>query len=209
MSIPPDSHSRRKAIFDVVRTMLGRGFRRTEIAALDRAIDAGSGLRDDDAQGQPGRRIGPDGVALIKQFEGCARKRPDGLFEAYPDPATGAAPWTIGWGATGAGIAPGVCWTQEECDARLANDLAGYADEVSDALGAAPTTQSQFDALVSFHYNTGAIRRATLTHKHILGDFAGATGEYSRWVYANGIAMRGLKRRRRAEARLYERGRSA
>ena len=47
------------------------------------------------------RRIGPAGVALVKHFEGCARLRGDGLVEAYPDPGTGGAPWTIGWGATG------------------------------------------------------------------------------------------------------------
>jgi len=73
------------------------------------------------------------------------------------------APWTIGWGATGSGIGPGTVWTQAQCDARLEADLARYAAEVSAALGEAPATQAQFDALVSFHYNTGAIGRATLT----------------------------------------------
>ena len=33
--------------------------------------------------------IGPDGIKLIQSFEGCARKRPDGSYDAYPDPATG------------------------------------------------------------------------------------------------------------------------
>ncbi|HSJ77441.1 MAG TPA: hypothetical protein VK913_01790, partial [Erythrobacter sp.] len=32
------------------------------------------------------------GVALIKQFEGCARLRVDGRVEAYPDPGTGGDP---------------------------------------------------------------------------------------------------------------------
>ena len=36
--------------------------------------------------------------ALIQQFEGCAKKKPDGSFEAYPDPGTGGDPWTIGGG---------------------------------------------------------------------------------------------------------------
>ena len=53
------------------------------------------------ARPAPVRHIGPAGVALIKRFEGCARLRHDGLIEAYPDPGTGGAPWTIGWGATG------------------------------------------------------------------------------------------------------------
>lgn len=122
-------------------------------------------------------QIGPDGIALIKRFEGCARLRRDGLVEAYPDPGTGDDPWTIGWGATGRGIGPGTVWTQAECDARLERDLLRYAADVAAALGNASTSQRQFDALVSFHYNTGAIRRATLTRKHIAGDCEGARQE--------------------------------
>jgi lysozyme len=53
------------------------------------------------------RRIGPKGRALIQQFEDCARKLPDGRFAAYPDPATGSDPWTIGWGSTGPDIHKG------------------------------------------------------------------------------------------------------
>ncbi|MGY6635582.1 MAG: lysozyme [Erythrobacter sp.] len=156
------------------------------------------------------RRIGPRGTALIKQFEGCARRRGDGLIEAYPDPGTGAEPWTIGWGATGADrfnggrIRPGTVWTQGQCDARLDEDLARYAADVARAIGQAPTTQGQFDAMVSFHYNTGAIARATLTKKHIARDYAGAAAEFARWNKAGGRVLRGLTRRREAEAALYQ-----
>jgi lysozyme len=156
------------------------------------------------------RRIGPDGIALIKRFEGCARLMADGLIEAYPDPGTGAEPWTIGWGATGIDhfhggrIGPGTRWTQAQCDARLAQDLVRYAAEVDAAIRTAPaTTQSQFDALVSFHYNTGAIARATLTRRHIAGDYAGAAREFARWNRAGGRVLKGLVRRRAAEAELY------
>ena len=149
------------------------------------------------------RKLGPAGLALIKQFEGCARVRPDGRIGAYPDPGTGGAPWTIGWGSTGAGIGPGTVWTRAQCDARFAQDLARFALEVDRALGDAPTTACQFDALVSFHYNTGAIRRATLTRKHCMGDHAGAALEFARWNRAGGRVMPGLARRRAAEAALY------
>jgi GH24 family phage-related lysozyme (muramidase) len=156
------------------------------------------------------RLIGPDGIALIKRFEGCARLRADGLIQAYPDPGTGAEPWTIGWGATGRDdfhggrIGPSTRWTQAQCDERLAQDLVRYADEVAVAVRAAPaTTQSQFDALVSFHYNTGAIARATLTRRHIAGDHAGAAREFARWNRAGGRVLKGLVRRRAAEADLY------
>jgi GH24 family phage-related lysozyme (muramidase) len=155
------------------------------------------------------RRIGPEGIALIKRFEGCARLRKDGMIEAYPDPGTGADPWTIGWGATGRDninggtIGPGTRWTQAQCDKRLAQDLERYAAEVASAISSAPTTQSQFDALVSFHYNTGAIARATLTKRHIAGDYASAAREFARWNRAGNRVLKGLVRRRAAEAELY------
>lgn len=191
----------RKPVFDTVRAMLKRGFRQSEVDALDAALDAAA----PENAGQCPRSIGPAGIALIKKFEGCARLRRDGLVEAYPDPGTGGDPWTIGWGATGAGIAPGTLWTQEECDVRLERDLERYAADVARALGDAPTTQDQFDALVSFHYNTGAIARATLTKKHKAGDHRGATLEFARWNKAGERVLKGLVRRRAEEAALYAR----
>lgn len=186
----------RKIIFDAVRRMLGRGFRQAEVAALDAAIERA-------ANAAAPLTVSAAGIALIQRFEGCARLRSDGLVEAYPDPGTGGAPWTIGWGATGPGIAQGTVWTRAECDERLARDLARYAGEVSAAIGDAPTTQAQFDALVSFHYNTGAIARATLTRRHIAGDYRAAAAEFARWNRAGGRVLQGLVRRRAAEAALY------
>ncbi|KLI65099.1 lysozyme [Aurantiacibacter marinus] len=197
----------RKPLFDIIRRIIGRPFRQNEVDAIDRVLDrgiadpvtGGSG----DASEMHHRSIGPDGIALIKRFEGCARRRSDGQFAAYPDPGTGADPWTIGWGATGKGIGPGTVWSQEQCDARLEADLVRYANDVDRALGDAPTSQSQFDAMVSFHYNTGAISKATLTRKHKAGDIAGAAREFDRWCYAGGRVMKGLVRRRCAESTLY------
>ncbi|TIX51347.1 lysozyme [Alteraurantiacibacter aquimixticola] len=198
----------RKPLFDTVRTMLGRGFRQSEVDAIDHAVDD---LREDSVPSVPSsspapRVVGPDGIALIRQFEGCAKRRQDGMVEAYPDPGTGGDPWTIGWGATGKGIGPGTMWTQAQCDARLEADLARYAGDVVRAIGDAPTSQAQFDAMVSFHYNTGAIGKATLTRKHVAGDHAGAAREFDRWVNAGGRVMKGLVRRRVAEAALYRKG---
>jgi len=189
----------RKTIFDTVRQMLGRGFTGSEVTALDRTIDAA--LAE-----QPVRSVSADGIALIKRFESCARLRGDGMVAAYPDPGSGGAPWTIGWGATGSGIGPDTVWTQAQCDARLESDLARYAAEVAAAIGSNPTSQAQFDALVSFHYNTGAIARATLTARHNAGDYVGARAEFARWNRASGRVLNGLIARRAAEARLYARG---
>lgn len=193
----------RKPLFDTVRRLLGRPLKQAEVNTLDERINGMSAAAQCARPAPAPITVGARGTALIKRFEGCAKIRKDGRVEAYPDPGTGADPWTIGWGATGPGIGQGTVWTQDQCDARLEADLALYGAEVAAKLGDAPTTQAQFDALVSFHYNTGAIARATLTRKHIAGDFAGAAREFDRWCYAGGRVMRGLARRREAEAALY------
>lgn len=203
----------RKPIFDCVRDILGRGFTQMEVDRIDDAIDRATGaiaarsspVAEPQQDAQAGdTRLGPAGRALIRKWEGCHKRRADGHYAAYPDPGSADGhPWTIGWGSTGSGIARGTVWTQDECDARFDRDLDRYAAEVERALGDAATTQAQFDALVSFHYNTGAIFRATLTKKHRAGDFAGAEREFGRWIYNDRRPMKGLVNRRRDEAALY------
>ena len=151
-------------------------------------------------------RASSKGLDLIKSFEGCAKKRSDGHLEAYPDPAHASGdPWTIGWGSTGTDIHRGTVWTQEMCDARLASDVARFAKKVEALLDGAPTTQSQFDALVSFAYNlgTGNLASSTLLRLHKAGKFAAAHDEFAKCCNAGGKRMAGLVRRRAAEAALY------
>jgi GH24 family phage-related lysozyme (muramidase) len=148
---------------------------------------------------------GPACIALIQQFEGCAKEQADGSFTAYPDPGTGGDPWTIGWGSTGVDIKQGTVWTQQQCNDRLTADITGFAARVSAVLGAAPTSQHQFDALVSFAYNVGIgnLSSSTLLKMHKAGDFAGAAQQFARWNKAAGKVLPGLTRRRAAEAALY------
>ena len=147
------------------------------------------------------RTIGPRGIALMHSFEGCR-------LEAYPDPGSrDGHPWTIGWGSTGPGIAKGVVWTQAQADERFARDVNDkYAAAVDKMLGDSPTTQSQFDALVSLAYNigVGALQKSTVMRKHKAGDYAGAAQAFLMWVKNDGKVMRGLTRRRLAEADLYD-----
>lgn len=44
-------------------------------------------------------------------------------FVAYPDPLTGAAPWTIGVGHTGPEVKRGVTWTPEQVEAQFTTDI--------------------------------------------------------------------------------------
>jgi len=57
-------------------------------------------------------RLGEAGLELIKGFEGCAKRRADARFDAYPDPATGGEPWMTGWSVTSPDIAEGLVWTE-------------------------------------------------------------------------------------------------
>jgi GH24 family phage-related lysozyme (muramidase) len=142
----------------------------------------------------------PLAAKVVKAFEGCELK-------AYPDPASGGDPWTIGWGATGPGIHNGVVWTQDQADARLMDDLQRFGDGVAALVKSAPTTAGQFAAMVSLAYNVGLgnLKTSTLLRMHMAGDYAGAHAQFQRWNKAAGKVMRGLTRRRAQEAELYGR----
>lgn len=144
------------------------------------------------------RQVNQAGIDLIRRFEGCR-------LEAYPDPATGGAPWTIGYGATGPGIEPGVVWTQEEAEARLAEDVQRFADAVERAL-TVDVSDNEFAAMVSLAFNIGAaaFRKSTLLRLVNDGHFEAAAQQFERWNRAGGRVMAGLTRRRKAERALFE-----
>lgn len=136
-------------------------------------------------------------LALTKASEGCVMK-------AYPDPGSGGAPFTIGYGHT-LGVKRGMIWTQDQADEALEADLMHASGEVDKLIGTHPTTQGQYDALTDFVFNVGAgaLRSSTLLKKHLAGDYAGAKAEFGKWVYASGRKLPGLVKRRAAEAELY------
>lgn len=149
------------------------------------------------------------GKALIKQFEGCKLK-------AYPDPKTGGAPYTCGWGSTGPSIGPDTVWTQAEADARFDEHLTEFEGYVNQAV-TVPLTQGQFDALVSIVYNVGPGSRSkdgiirlksgnpsTLLRLLNAGDYVGAGEQFLRWVSPGSNVENGLRRRRTAELKLYK-----
>lgn len=142
-------------------------------------------------------RTSQNGIAVLKHFESCS-------LSAYPDPATGGAPWTIGWGHTGPEVIPGLVWTQAKADAQLLADLAERELAVSCSV-TKNVTQGQFDALVDFVYNLGAgnFEGSTLLKLVNAGDMSGAAAQFARWNRAAGKPMRGLTRRRAAEAALF------
>jgi len=71
-----------------------------------------------------------------------------------------------------------------------------------------PINQHQFDALVSFTFNLGAtnLNRSTLLKKVNAGRFNEVPREFKRWVYAGGRVLKGLQKRRAAEAQMFSCG---
>lgn len=141
-------------------------------------------------------KLSQKGIELIKQFEGYSSK-------AYPDPATGGAPWTIGYGTT-KGVKPGMVITAQQAEKMLRDDVAKFESGVS-SLITAPTTQGQFDAMVSLAYNIGLgnFGKSTLLKKHNARCYTCAADQFRVWNRANGKVMNGLTKRRAAERQVY------
>ena len=136
---------------------------------------------------------------LIKGWGGCR-------LEAYRCPA--GVP-TIGYGHTGPDVAQGLRITQAHAERLFEGDIARFEDELQRwmRIDSVPgLTQGQYDALLSFAYNTGitALRRSTLWRK-VCADPSDPSvpAEFSRWVNAGGRRMPGLVARREEEARIY------
>jgi len=131
-------------------------------------------------------------VPLVATFEGLRQR-------AYLDPV--GIP-TACFGAT-KGVRLGQVYTREQCDNLLARDLL-EANAGVDACVRVPLTEGQRTALVSFAYNVGRgnLCGSTLARKLNAGDYVGACNELPRWVYAKGMKLPGLVKRREQERAL-------
>ena len=143
------------------------------------------------------RHITEEGLDLIKRFEGF---RPT----IYICPAG----WpTIGYGHVlrdservrfSAGI-----------DERAAEELLRFDVEIAERavlrLIHVPLSDGQFSALVSFAFNlgAGALQRSTMRRKINREEYEAVPAEFRRWVWAGGRKLKGLMRRRAAEAALF------
>lgn len=141
-------------------------------------------------------KISDKGLSLLKDFEGCR-------LNAYPDPATGGKPWTIGYGHTD-GVKKGDTIMQSQAEQFLRKDLEPVYTTMKDNVKT-KINQHQFDALCSFIFNVGAgnFTRSTLLKKLNAGDIQGAGDEFLRWNCAAGKVMPGLTKRRAAERQLF------
>lgn len=109
--------------------------------------------------------------------------------------------WTYGVGHTAAAGAPdpktmprGVATSLKAVVELFREDLKKYEDDVNRAVKV-PLTQHQFDALVHWHYNTGAIKTATLTKRVNAKDWAGAGAQFLVWNKPKELVPRREKER--------------
>lgn len=67
------------------------------------------------------------------------------------------------------------------------------------------STDGQFDALTSFTFNLGggALQRSTLRRKVNREEHSAVPTEFRKWIWAGGRKLKGLVRRREAEAKRY------
>lgn len=129
------------------------------------------------------------GLNLIKSFEGCR-------LTAYLCPA---GVLTIGYGHTG-GVKSGQKITQAKADAYLKADLAKFEKHVASYDKKYNWNQNEFDALVSFAYNTGNITQLTASGTRTKKQISERITSYNK---ANGKELAGLTRRRAAEQALF------
>lgn len=125
---------------------------------------------------------------------------------AYNDPP-GSQTWSIGYGhqiVSGDGLSRSSHVTQAQAEQLLARDVAGFVATILQSVRV-PLNQGQFDALVSLAYNIGGtnFRSSTLLQKLNARDYAGASREFSRWIYGNGRVIQALVSRRGAEASMF------
>lgn len=137
-------------------------------------------------------------VPMIERDEGD-------VLTAYPDPGTGGAPWTIGYGHTGPDVYPGLVITQEQANALLLADLKKFQTGVEAALSGATTQNCQFSAMVSLSYNIGLgnFGGSSVLRLHKMGQYQQAADSFLLWDKAAGRVLPGLVRRRHQERELY------
>lgn len=152
----------------------------------------------------------PSGLELIKRFEGCAKRRPDGLIEAYK---VGDDLPTIGWGLTGAmpdgrPVVLGLTITQQEAD----DALEWFVKNVSDPLTRKhfnAQSQNEFDALSSWTYNISHLKleRGEYSLPSLVNlkarDIDAVIAKWVQYKNPGTIFEQGLYRRRLAEVCMF------
>lgn len=125
---------------------------------------------------------------------------------AYPDPATGGDPWTIGYGSTGPNIKRGLVINRTTALAYLRSDMQIAVRKLYGVLKPdviEGLTEHEWAALLSFAFNVGCGAKWGIW-KHInAGRLELVPGEIMKFTRANGKIIKGLVNRRADEVKLW------
>ena len=152
-------------------------------------------------------KLSDNGLKFIKRFEAYMKELPDGSCTAYQEvlgkkngePILDIP--TIGWGCT-AGVKMGMVWSREKAEDALKIEIAEH-EAIVNRVVTTELTQGQFDALVSFNYNCGKLPSSTLLKYVNARKFDKALSEFDKFVFAGGVRLKGLERRRAGEKALF------
>jgi GH24 family phage-related lysozyme (muramidase) len=149
-------------------------------------------------------------LKLIKEFEGCH-------LRAYPDPLSGGAPWTIGYGTTrysdGRAVSKGDEINAIEADLLLRQEVDRIAEKLRTTIPYwVEMTDAQKCALISFAYNLGSAFYGakgfeTISRRLREKDWQGVPDALLLYRNPGTNVEAGLKRRRIAEGDLWGRER--
>ena len=144
-------------------------------------------------------------VPLVAQFEGCAKRGKDGLIYPYLDKLAKPAVWTRGYGRT-YGItadSPGITSTQAKLE--LQEGLAQYAKKCLVLAPGLAYKPECLAAVASWAWNcgVGAFKVSRLRRAINEGRWEDAARLIKTPRTAGGVELRGLARRRDAEAALF------
>jgi len=154
------------------------------------------------------RTIPEIAFALARQHETLHDPTPvtAQLYEPYYDPV--GFP-TIGYGHLLSRVpwAPLGRWsaiTEVEADALLEQDMERAAAAVLRLIGV-PLTDGQFAALTDFTFNVGGGNLELSTLRRVINreDYQEAPNQFRRWIFARGVKLPGLVRRREDEIALW------
>ena len=139
-------------------------------------------------------RVSQAGIDLIKNYESLRLDAHD---------VEGKGKLTIGYGHfDDPEVTEGMIITEDQADAYLREDLRTHEDLVNRAVKV-PLTQNQFDALVSFSFNTGAPASDSVYREINNGNFDKAMIELAGWRNLGTQFYGGIKKRRNDEIELF------
>ena len=146
------------------------------------------------------------GTDLIVKFETLSLK-------VYLDPGSPSNDelWTAGYGSLNSSLPPGESFkmgdtiTKETAVRWRDYHITTVIEPTINRLVTVPITQEQFDVIVDFCFNlgTGAFESSTFLKRINAKNFSDAQKQITRFVNAGGRVMRGLQRRRLAEAVIF------